>query len=220
MKRCERVFVMTLVFVCGFSSLLAQSADSLETPFRKGRWFTGLSGSISSSTVSLDTSSDNSFTNRYGFSFDTKYFVRKRLALGVTLSASRENAEEFVTQESELFLIGPSARYYVVDNIRGSLFFEGFLGYSKFFERTTIDDPNFSLDQREKGGGIGSFAALGFSYVVSDKIIFDLALRYNLNLLSTERINEVSATSTSENIRLADLSFGFGFNIILDEFFF
>ena len=220
MKPCKTVLLSVLISLCSLSPLLAQSTDSLQTPFRKGRWFTGLSGSISSSTVSLDTGTDNTITNRYGFSFDTKYFVRKKLALGVTLSTSRENAEEFVTQESELFLVGPSARYYVVDNIRGALFFEGFLGYSKFFERTTIKDPNFSFDQREKGGGIGAFTALGFSYVVSDKIIFDLALRYNLNLLRTERINEVSTTSTTENIRLADLSFGFGFNIILDEFFF
>jgi len=75
------------------------------------------------------------------------------------------------------------------------------------------------LNQSE-GSGFGSIMRLGYSYTINSSIAFDLGL--NMNLFWVDITQESLATQNSINtsISASDLSFSFGFNILLDDFFF
>lgn len=71
-----------------------------------------------------------------------------------------------------------------------------------------------------KGNGIGILSTLGYSYVLHDRISFDLGLTANVNWLKVEQKGIPEGTINNVNFVLSDLSFTFGFNVLLDEFFF
>ncbi len=119
--------LITVLFATLLSSLTAfaqeVSEDSLTTPFREGRWLTGLSGGISSGSTSFDTASTNAFTNQYSFDFTTGKFFKDRWLLGGVFKMQRENSRQFVDLESESLLLAPMLSYYLSNNKQGSIFF-------------------------------------------------------------------------------------------------
>jgi hypothetical protein len=213
--------VLLLIIVINASSLTAQEReDSVTTPFRKGRWLTGLSGGISSSSTKLDTASARAFGNQYAFDFSTGKFFKDRWLLGGIFRMQRNNSRQFVELESESLLVAPLISYYLSDNSQGSVFFAIAPGYARFREKTVVIISGSPSQEILEGGGFGLFAQLGYSYVLADRVVFDLGLGLNSTWVNAKREIDGGKSANKADIHIGTVIFSFGFNVILDEFFF
>ncbi len=208
-----------MVSICpGFGQ--ESETDSVMTAFRKGRWLTGLEGSISSGSAKFDTVSNRSFSNQYSFNFTTGKFFKDRWLLGGVFELQRDNSRQFVEIESETLLVAPLLSYYLSDNKLGSLFFSVAPGYARFREKTVQVVLSNPSQEELKGGGFGVLVQLGYSYVLHDRIVFDLGL--GLNGIWANARRKLDDGQTGEKIKISNgnILFSFGFNVLLDEFFF
>ncbi len=216
------IFLITSITV--FSQDISEDSnineDSITTPFRKGRWLSGLSGSISSGSTKIDTSSTKAFTNQYSFDFATGKFFKDRWLLGGIFQMHRDNSRQFVDLESETVLIAPQLSYYLSDNPHGSVFLSLALGYASFREKTVVLINGMPSQETLKGDGFGLIAQFGYSYVLHDRIAFDLGLTLNEIWGNAERELDGGLTNTKLAISTGNLLFTFGFKVILGEFFF
>ncbi|WP_298551548.1 outer membrane beta-barrel protein [uncultured Algibacter sp.] len=194
----------------------SQNIDSLDTAFRKGRWLTGLSGTISSSTTEVKNADFKSSSNNYGINIETGKFIKDRFLLGGRFQANQSSTNGTVERTTETFYIGPFTNYYLTDNKTGSLFATASLGYVRYRDETQLQ----LVQENGEGGGLGAIVGLGYSYTINDFIAFDLGLNVNLFWVDIEQESLPSQTVANTSIASNDISFSFGFNIILDDFFF
>ena len=214
-------FLLLALLLCStlaFSQ--SQESDSVSTAFRKGRWLTGLSGGISSSSTKLDTASQRAFGNQYAFDFSTGKFFKDQWLLGGLFKIQRDNSQQFVELESETLLVAPLLSYYLTNNKQGSLFFSIAPGYSRFREKTVIIVAGDPSQEELTGGGFGLFTQLGYSFVLHDRVVFDLGLGLNNNWIRATRKIDGRNNGRKADITIGTVLFSFGFNVILDEFFF
>ncbi len=132
----------------------------------------------------------------------------------------RDNSRQFVDLESEILLIAPMLSYYLSNNAPGSVFFLIAPGYARFREKTIVLVGGAPSQEILNGGGFGLFVQFGYSYVLHDRIAFDLGLGLNSAWVNAKRELEPGKASNKVNIHTGTLLFSFGFNVILDEFFF
>lgn len=195
-------------------------ADSIITPFREGRWLTGLSGGISSSSTKLDTASTRAFGNQYAFDFSTGKFFKDRWLSGGIFRMQRENSRQFVDLESESLLAAPLISYYISESNQGSIFFLVAPGYARFKERTVVLIGGTPSQETLEGGGFGLVTQLGYSYVLQDHIVFDLKLGLTNTWVNGRRIVDGIRSSRKADIHVGSVIFSFGFYVVLDQFFF
>ena len=214
-------------FLLFFGTLFLQAqntsvaTDTLTTPFRKGRWLTGLSGSISSNTNKTGTSEKKTITNEFGLNFSTGKFIKDRWLLGGKINADRANSAGNVDQITESLFVGPFVSYFLTENNRGSLFTTLTSGYVRYREETSSDNlANTPIRQLTVGGGFGVLVGLGYSYVIHDQITFDIGFDLNLFWVGVDQKQQPSGAIDSQNISVNNIAFTFGFNVILDDFFF
>ncbi|MFY0601626.1 MAG: hypothetical protein JXR03_18275 [Cyclobacteriaceae bacterium] len=195
------------------------SEDSVRTPFRKDRRLTGLSGSISSGTNEINN--QKTFSNRYSLNFVNGQFSNNGWLFGARINATRENSEGFSTQESESLFAGPMVAYYFAKNSsQGSLFLQVSPGYVRFRSETIAGQGAMASRDVLKGQGVGGIIKLGYSYVIHDRVVFDLGVDVSDYGIWAERKQEPSANISKERISVSDISFSFGFNILLEDYFF
>ena len=214
------IYILVLTLATMPCSAQETEADSIQTPFRKGRWLSGLSGSISSSSTKLDTVSQRSFGNQYAFDFSTGKFIKDRWLLGGIFRMQRDNSQQFVDLESESLLLAPIASYYLTDNSQGSIYFSIAPGYARFREKTVFLIAGSPSQEVLEGGGFGLFTLVGYSFVLGDRVVFDLGLALNNTWVSASREIDGGRSTNKVDIHVGTVLFSFGFNIILDEFFF
>ena len=212
-----------LLFILVNSTVFSQSEkDTVDsnTPFRKGRWLTGLSGSISSGTNSLDTIGSGMTRNQYAVDFRTGKFLKDRLLLGGLVLLSRSSTEEFTKRTLETLYIGPLLTWYLTDGDKGSLFLSGSGGYVNFRDESGLLQSGILNQILIDGNGAGILLRFGYSYVLHDRVAFDLSLNFTNYWLSADVIEQPANRRTKENFTVSDLSFSFGFSVLLDRFFF
>lgn len=132
----------------------------------------------------------------------------------------RDNSRRFVELESEILLAAPLLSYYLSDNELGSIFFSIAPGYTRFREKTVVVLTGTPTQEELKGGGFGLLMQLGYSYVMHDRIVFDLGIGLNSIWVNANRELESGQSKDKVSIRSGNLLFSFGFNVLLDEFFF
>ena len=194
--------------------------DSTETSFRKGRWFTGLAGSINSGTTENTTTGRKSSSNRYGIDISTGKFIKDRFLVGFVLGAHRSNVEGDFVKTVETIFVGPATSYYFSDSKTGSLFFGLSPGLVIYRDEVSLLLNDVFTEIISEGSGFGIFTTLGYSYVLHDRITFDLGLNVNVSWLNVNQESETVESLNNVDFTLSDLSFSFGFNVLLDEFFF
>jgi len=214
-----QVFVFS-VFLCAVSitNSTAQDAvkDSVQTSFRKGRWLSGFSGSISSSSTKNTSTDNKTVSNRFRVEVSSGKFILDRLSLGFNLDLERDNiqGDEEVRTSEDLF-IAPKGTYYFSKSKIGSLFLSFSPGFILYRDETNLSNDINVPENINKGSGFGSKTTIGYSYVIFDLVTFDLGLNW-----SAFRINITQSSSQVENTNntkliLSDLSFSFGFKIFL-----
>lgn len=215
---CFLILFFGAICLQGQSTSIA--ADSLETPFREGRWLTGLSGSISSNTTKTVASEEKAITNEFGLNLSTGRFIKDRWLLGGKINTDRASSAGSVDRTTESLFVGPFVSYYLSSNSRGSLFTSLSTGYVRYREETQLNTLQAPTELSSEGGGFGTLVDLGYSYVFDDKIAFDIGFNLNLFWIEIDQEELPSAMVSSQNISISNIAFTFGFNVILDDFFF
>ena len=202
--------------------LVAQESDSVsfQTPFVKGKWMSGLGGTISTSTVSLDTTVDKTFTTQYGVNFRSGSLIADRWLVGLAVGFSRRSTDSFIVEDTDLFQVGPFVRFYTGKNPGGSLFFQSSVAYVKFREKTTITTSGFNFGSLTSGDGVGIIIGIGYAFLVTESVTFDLGLNYDFSFIDAKVEDLVNGTEEEQTINRAATIFNFGFTILIDEFFF
>ncbi|RKN81365.1 outer membrane beta-barrel protein [Ulvibacterium marinum] len=221
-KRINAYFIFVLFLLLSFPLQAQQnkSQDSLHTPFRKGRWLTGLSGNISSNTNKERSSDVKLITNEFGLNLSTGKFIKDRWLLGGNLRADRGSSSGNIDRTTESLFLGPFTSYYLTENERGSLFAKLSSGYVRYGEETSFNDLNNPIQEISEGDGFGVLIGLGYSYVINDQIAFDIGFDLNLFWVGIDQEQQPSGIIDSQNISISNTAFSFGFNVILDDFFF
>ena len=212
--------LILILLTLGLSQSIRSQNDSLKTAFRKGRWLTGLSGNISSTTTQVDNADFKTTSNNYGINIESGKFLKNRWLVGGLFQANKASTSGNIEKTTETFYIGPFSNYYFMDGNTGSLFTRLSLGYIRYRDETKLMTQNLLIEEFSEGGGLGSIVGLGYSYTMNDFIAFDLGINVNLFWVSIEQESLPIQTITNTNISSNDISFSFGFNIILDDFFF
>lgn len=194
--------------------------DTLETPFLKGRWLSGLSGSFSSNTLKLESEDELISSNSFALEVFTGTFFRDRWFVGLNMLASNSSSAGLFARQSETLLIGPSVSHYFLREHYGSLYLNVLPGYIRIREEDSVRDPDTTSEQLAEGQGFSSRIRLGYSYVIGRRIVLDVGVGTNLSWLGVEYTLEGEAGSRSENLFSNTTFFSFGFNVLLDEFFF
>jgi hypothetical protein len=191
-----------------------------QTPFRKGKWITGLAGRISTATTEISSGQDRNFTNHYGINFSPGTFIADRWVVGLAIDFARISSDNVVVDESEIFQVGPFVRFYTSRDPHGSLYFQVLGGYAKFREKIVIAGSNLNINSLINGDGPGFAVGMGYAFLVSETVAFDLGLSYDFIYIDARVTDLTNNVEEKETINRGGTVFSFGFTILIDEFFF
>lgn len=221
MKNSKHIHLATIFAILFYALAFAQQNDSTTTAFREGRWLTGLSGSISSTTTQVDNIGDKNTSNNFGINIETGKFIKNRFLIGGRFQTNKISNSGSIDTTTETFYVGPFSNYYFLDNRTGSLFATASFGYVRYKNEVQYGQLNELISQQNsEGSGIGTILGVGYSYSINDFIAFDFGLNVNLFWVNIEQESLPTGTITNTSITSNDISFSFGFNVILDDFFF
>ena len=106
----HHVFILALLFsICfGNKTMIAQdsTADSTVTPFRTGRWLTGIAGTISSSVNEAKSTDERASSNEYSLNIVGGNFFRDRWLVGGIVQMTRSDADGLADLNTESFIPG------------------------------------------------------------------------------------------------------------------
>ncbi|MCB0389568.1 MAG: hypothetical protein KDD23_13425, partial [Winogradskyella sp.] len=106
--------------------------------------------------------------------------------------------------------------YFLSPSSIGSVFFSLSPGYVLYRETIGGLDEEVYVENVNKGGGFGFLSTFGFSYVIQDRVSFELGLNYNVYWLNLTQENNINESTNQNSFELSNLSFSFGFKILLD----
>ena len=193
------------------------ATDSLPTPFRKGRWNLGVSGIISSSAYKALGSDERSTNNRYGISLDGGKFFKERWLIGGIFEITGTEFSGSADFTTETLFIGPLISRYLSPSSQGSLFLSLAPGYSRYRDEVIIEQTAISFDQASSGNGFGLVLSLGYSYVVRDRISFDIGFVLNQSWFRVDIDSGPTEPNISDDVAISNVAFTFGFNILLEK---
>ncbi len=188
------------------------------TPFRQGRWLTGLSGSIDSNNLELRSSELETTSNEFGLSLIGGSFFKDRWLVGGIIQANRSDAEGVTDLTTETLFIGPKIARYLSDSPRGSLYVFLSPGYARYRNFISLRGDALFSEETSEGSGFGFLVSLGYAYVVFDRIVFDIGIVLGQSWVDLERELQPEDLVISDNIAIRNISFSFGFRVLLDKF--
>ena len=214
--------LLFLLLTCSSLGLLwAQDSiprDSAQTPFRQGRWFTGLAGGISSTRADVKSEDSNNSSNEYSIAISGGNFIKDRWLIGGIIQFDRTDADGLTDLNTEILFIGPQAIRYLSDAERGSLYLGLSPGYTRYRNVARITDDLTFNEEIAEGSGLGLILSFGYSYVIFDRVSFDIGVALVQRWLEVERTQMPGNVVFSDDINLRDISFSFGFRVLLDKF--
>lgn len=219
-KPLTLLLLIVILFIASPNTVAQDIAkDSTTTPFRKGRWFAGLSGAIGSSSLENSSTIEKSTSNHYNIDFTVGKFVIDRLNVGFTAQLGRANLESDANHgtTTENIFLGPVGSYYLSKSDIGSLYFSLSPGVALYREEINSIQGDVPTNFVNNGIGFGALSTFGYSYVLFDRVSFDLGLVLSMYWLNIDQEISTQENITNQNYVLNDLTFSFGFNILLDK---
>ena len=217
----RRNFTLILFLFLVVSGLFAQSeSDSIElSSFRKGRNLVGLSGSISSSYLSnASVSNDNSqLGNLYRFDIRLGKFVADKNLVGMVFIASRTQLIGYINNKAEILGIGPWYRLYLGKDPNIAFYLQTDILYSNYYGESQGVQGFITIDEYLDVAGIRASLGIGLSYVMGDRVSFDVGFEYNQarywGVISDNSIDHQQDII----IDRGGFVFSFGFNVLFER---
>lgn len=219
MLNLHRHKLLILLFLAT-GSVYAQdntTIDSTKTPFRKGRWLTGITGSINSDRNETKSNDEVTSSNEYALNIVGGNFFKDRWLVGGIIQADRSDAEGASDVNTETLFVGPLIVHYFSDSPRGSLFLSGAPGYTRYRNVISFTDESIANTEISEGSGFAFIINLGYSYVVFDRITFDIGFGIGQFWVDVDRELQPEAIVITDNIKIRNFSFTFGFRVLLDR---
>ena len=219
------LFGFSLLQIFIFGSVKAQE-DTLsvrESFFRAKRFTTGLSGSLSTSTLKIrkDVNGNDVDENDFTISTRSGYLPINRLVVGLGLSINSSGSKSAQrSNNTDILFVGPWTRYYISNDSRGSLYPELLVGFVNAHDLERVVINNVDFDRELKGIGYGVQLGFGFTYALTDNIGFDMTLRYTGIDVRGNRTDIFTGERVSEDYFQDQVSFSFGFQVFINNFFF
>ncbi len=203
------------------SGLFAQSgSDSIElSSFRKGRNIVGLSGSISSSylTNANNTNDNSQLGNLYRFDIKLGKFVADKNVVGLLFIASRTQMIGYVNTKAEVLGIGPWYRLYLGKEPNIAFYLQTNLLYSNYYGASEGVQSFFTIDENLDVQGIWGALGIGLSYVMNDRVSFDVGFEYNQARYWGAINNNITEESDDIVLDRGGFVFSFGFNVLFER---
>lgn len=209
-----------LFLLAGLAELNAQTlADTaITTSFRKGRNMIGFAGSIRSTKIGESNYIvSDQFLNEYSFDFNLGKFVANKHMIGLVFSSSRDESAGYLDIEKEFLLLGPQYRIYLLNSPDMGLFFRSHLFWAYYIENSVGSQGIYLVDESIKGHGFGGAIGFGYSYVIADKIAFEIGFEYLLAYFRGNFYDNLLGTKQAVNFNRKDYRFSFGFNLLFDR---
>ena len=217
----RRFSVLIIILFYTVSGLLAQSgSDSIElSSFRKGRNLVGLHGAISSSNLSRpDGSNDNSqLGNLYRFDIRLGKFVANKNVLGLLFTATRTQMIGYINNKAEFLSIGPWYRLYLGKEPNIAFYIQTDLLYSNYYGSSTGVQSLLTIDENLNVAGIHGALGIGLSYVMGDRVSFDVGFEYNQARYWGVVTDNTLATSEDIVLDRSGFIFSFGFHVLFER---
>lgn len=207
-----------LLLLCFF--VFDSIAQEDVTPFQKGLWFTGLDGSISSSSNTLGGNSRGNFNTAYGFNISSSKLFKDRWAGGLILNAARSSSDGILNRQSESIFIGPSIRHFFSEAPQGSLYLEFAPGYVRFYEKSETNLGLTKVFESVDGNGYGMAVKFGYAHVLDKNIVFNFGMNVTNFWIKADRNRQPQNTTQREKLVIGSVAFNFGFSVLLKKFFF
>ena len=102
----------------------------------------------------------------------------------------------------------------------GSLYLSVLPGYIRVRETSSVNADRRLIEQNVEGPGFALRTRLGYAYVIADRIVLDVGVGTSLAWLDVTVDSEALGTNRKDSIFSNSTFFTFGFNVLLDEFFF
>ena len=141
----------------------------------------GLNGSISSSYISnASAANDNSLLgNLYRFDIRLGKFVANKNMVGMVFTASRTQMIGYINNIAEILSVGPWYRIYLGKEPNIAFFLQTDLLYSNYHGESIGVQSFVSIDENLDVAGIRGAMGVGLSYVMGDRVAFDVGFEYN-----------------------------------------
>ena len=195
-------------------------SDSIElSSFRKGRNLVGLSGSISSSYLTnASSSNDNSqLGNLYRFDIRLGKFVANKNVVGLLFIASRTQMIGYVNTKAEVLGIGPWYRLYLGKEPNIAFFLQTDLLYSNYYGEAEGVQSFIIIDENLDVAGFRAALGIGLSYVMNDRVSFDVGFEYNQARYWGVITNHSIGESIDIVLDRGGFVFSFGFNVLFER---
>lgn len=212
------ILTLTSLICCQLS--YSQKQEFSQTAFKKGRWLTGLSGTINSTTTNRGNDDLKTTSNNFGINIESGKFIRDRFLIGGRFQTNKNSTNGSLEGSTETIFIGPFSNYYFSDSTTGSLFVTTSLGYVRYKDKIQLQQADLLVQEFGEGSGLGALVGFGYSYTINNSVAFDLGINVDLYWVNIEQKSLPIETITNTKITSNDISFSFGFNVILDDFFF
>ena len=217
----RRISALIFLIVILTSGVVAQSGnDSTElTSFRKGRNLVGLNGSISSSYISnASTASDNSqLGNVYSFDIRLGKFVANKNMVGLLFTASRTQMIGYINNIAEILGVGPWYRLYLGKEPNIAFFLQADLLYTNYYGESIGVQSLVSIDENLDVAGIRGGLGVGLSYVMGDRVAFDVGFVYNQARYWGVLQDNILGVQEDVVLDRGGFAFSFGFNILFNK---
>lgn len=211
------VFILSIfIFLIDIS---AQSDSTSTIPFRKGRNFVGLTGSIGSSSFKNDQQIfiNDGYSNRYSFDIRLGKFVANKNLLGLVFNAMRSHHNDFVEVERELLSMGPWYRLYVAGSTNIGLYTQTALLYTYYVEHSEGFQGFLQIEEELKGHGLSGTLGIGFAYVIADVVTFEVGFDYMISGIWGELHDLRNGNIEELTIQRNSYQFSFGFNLMFGK---
>lgn len=219
MSRPLSLTILLLVFFLTVNAIAQDSipTDSLTTPFRKGRWLTGITGSINSDRNETKSTDEVTTSNEYALNIVGGNFFKDRWLVGGIIQADRSDADGTTDINTETLFVGPLLVHYFSDSPRGSLFLSGAPGYTRYRNLVSFADGLIENQEISEGSGFAFIINLGYSYVVFDRIAFDIGFGVSQFWVDVDRELQPGGSISSDNVKIRNYNLSFGFRVLLDR---
>lgn len=144
-------------------------------------------------------------------------FVADKNLIGLVFGTTRNQSAGYLDIEQELTTLGPQYRLYTGNKPDMGLFARTIIFWAYYVENSVGSQGIYLVDETLKGNGAGADIGFGYSFVIADKVAFEIGFDYMLAHFKGEFHDNHLGTKENVTFNRHDYRFSFGFSILFNR---